>query len=74
MAKAGKPAFVVRSLGTVLHIPVDGGLEQIKKIANAPEGYEFTYLLITGYPAQDAPRPKHFQGQSTVRCIHLFAL
>lgn len=51
MAKAGKPAFVVRSLGTVLHIPVDGGLEQIKKIANAPEGYEFTYLLITGYPA-----------------------
>lgn len=51
MANAGKPAFVVRSLGTVLHIPVSDGVKQIKKIVNAPEDYEFTYLLITGYPA-----------------------
>jgi hypothetical protein len=61
MAKAGKPAFVVRSLGTVLHIPVDGGLEQIKKIANAPEGYEFTCLLTIGYPAQDTFLPNFFK-------------
>jgi len=58
----------------MLHIPVSDGVKQIKKIVNAPEDYEFTYLLTTGYPAQDVSLPKHFQGQSTVRCIHLFAL
>lgn len=45
-------------LGTVFHIPVADEVEQIKKIVNAPEGYEFTCLLTMGYPAQDAFLPK----------------
>lgn len=45
-------------LGTVFHIPVADEAERIKKIVNAPEGYEFTCLLTMGYPAQDAFLPK----------------
>ena len=45
-------------LGTVFHIPVADEVEQIKKIVNAPDGYEFTCLLTMGYPAQDAFLPK----------------
>ena len=45
-------------LGTVFHIPVADEAEQIKKIVNSPEGYEFTCLLTMGYPKQDAFPPK----------------
>lgn len=47
-----------KGLGTVFHIPVADEVEQIKKIVNAPDGYEFTCLLTMGYPAQDAFLPK----------------
>ncbi len=45
-------------LGTVFHVPVADEAEQIKKIVNAPEGYEFICLLTMGYPAADAYLPK----------------
>lgn len=45
-------------LGSVFHIPVADEVEQIKKIVNAPEGYEFTCLLSIGYPAEGAFLPK----------------
>lgn len=45
-------------LGTVFHIPVRDEAEKIKKILNAPEGYEFTCLLTMGYPAENAFLPK----------------
>ena len=45
-------------LGTVFHIPVSDEAEKIKKILNAPEGYEFTCLLTMGYPAENAFLPK----------------
>ena len=45
-------------LGTVFHIPVADEAEQIKKIVNAPEGYEFICLLSMGYPADGAFLPK----------------
>lgn len=45
-------------LGTVFHIPVADEVEQIKKIVNAPEGYEFTCLLTIGYPSENAFLPK----------------
>lgn len=45
-------------LGTVFHIPVVDEAEQIKKIVNAPEGYEFICLLSMGYPADGAFLPK----------------
>lgn len=45
-------------LGTAFHIPVADEAERIKKIVNAPEGYEFTCLLTMGYPTQDAFLPK----------------
>lgn len=44
-------------LGTVFHIPVADEAEQIKRIVNAPEGYEFTCLLTMGYPAPGAFLP-----------------
>lgn len=45
----------------MLHIPVSDGVKQIKKIVNAPEDYEFTYLLTIGYPAQDTFLPNFFK-------------
>ncbi len=45
-------------LGTVFHIPVSDEAEKIKEIVGAPEGYEFTCLLIMGYPAENAFLPK----------------
>ena len=48
-------------LGTVFHIPVADEAEQIKKIVNAPEGYEFICLLTMGYPAEGAFLPKQKQ-------------
>lgn len=57
-------------LGTVFHIPVANEAEQIKKIVNAPEGYEFTCLLTMGYPAPDAFLPKQKEIAVTDR-IHL---
>lgn len=45
-------------LGTVFHIPVADEVEQIKKIVNAPDGYEFTCLLTMGYPEEGAFLPK----------------
>ena len=48
-------------LGTVFHIPVADEAEQIKKIVNAPEGYEFICLLSMGYPADGAFLPKQKQ-------------
>ena len=45
-------------LGTVFHVPVADEVEQIKKIVNAPEGYEFICLLTMGYPAAGAYLPK----------------
>lgn len=47
-----------KGLGIVFHIPVADEVEQIKKIVNAPNSYEFTCLLTMGYPAQDAFPPK----------------
>lgn len=44
-------------LGTVFHIPVADEAEQIKKLVNAPEGYEFICLLTMGYPAEGAFLP-----------------
>ena len=32
--------------------------EEIKKIVHAPQGYELTCLLTSGYPAPDAFLPK----------------
>lgn len=45
-------------LGTVFHIPVADEAEQIKKLVNAPEGYEFICLLTMGYPAESAFLPR----------------
>lgn len=71
MAKAGQPAFVIRSLGTVLHIPVSDGVKQIKKIANAPEGYEFTCLITIGYPEQYASCRNISRFSQLFLCIYL---
>lgn len=51
-------AATCEGLGTVFHIPVGDEAEKIKKIVNAPEGYEFTCLLTMGYPAENAFLPK----------------
>ena len=51
-------AATAEGLGTVFHIPVSDEVEKIKKIVNAPEGYEFTCLLTMGYPAENAFLPK----------------
>lgn len=51
-------AATAEGLGTVFHIPVSDEAEKIKKIVNAPEGYEFTCLLTIGYPAENAFLPK----------------
>lgn len=51
-------AATAEGLGTVFHIPVRDEAEQIKKIVNAPEGYEFICLLTMGYPAENAFLPK----------------
>ena len=53
-------------LGTVFHIPVADEAEQIKKIVNAPEGYEFICLLTMGYPAEGAFLPK----QKEINILH----
>ena len=51
-------AATAEGLGAVFHIPVSDEAEKIKKILNAPEGYEFTCLLTMGYPAENAFLPK----------------
>lgn len=51
-------AATAEGLGTVFHIPVSDEADKIKKIVNAPEGYEFTCLLTIGYPAENAFLPK----------------
>ena len=51
-------AATAEGLGAVFHIPVSDEAEKIKKIVNAPEGYEFTCLLTLGYPAENAFMPK----------------
>ena len=51
-------AATAEGLGTVFHIPVGDEAEKIKKIVNAPEGYEFTCLLTMGYPAENAFLPR----------------
>lgn len=51
-------AATAEGLGTVFHIPVSDEADEIKKIVNAPEGYEFTCLLTIGYPAENAFLPK----------------
>lgn len=55
-------------LGTVSHIPVADEVEQIKKIVNVPEGYEFICLLTMGYPAEGAflPRQKEIDIHSRI--------
>lgn len=45
-------------LGTVFHIPVADETDNIKRIVNAPDGYELTCLLTVGYPAANAFLPK----------------
>ena len=63
-------AATCEGLGTVFHIPVSDEAEQIKKIVNAPQGYEFLCLLTMGYPAENAflPRQKVI---NTEERIHL---
>lgn len=51
-------AATAEGLGTVFHIPVGDEAEKIKKIVNAPEGYEFTCLLTMGYPTENAFLPR----------------
>lgn len=51
-------AATAEGLGTVFHIPVGDEAEKIKRIAGAPEGYEFICLLTMGYPAENAFLPK----------------
>ena len=51
-------AATAEGLGAVFHIPVADEAEKIKKLVNAPEGYEFICLLTIGYPAKDAFLPK----------------
>ena len=51
-------AATAEGLGAVFHIPVSDEAEKIKKIVNAPEGYEFICLLTMGYPAENAFLPK----------------
>lgn len=53
-------------LGTVFHIPVADEAEQIKKIVNAPEGYEFICLLTMGYPLEGAFLPR----QKEINILH----
>ena len=55
----------------MLHIPVDGGLEHIKKIVNSREGCEFTCLITIGYPAQDTFLPNFFKFSQLFLCIYL---
>ena len=45
-------------LGAVFHIPVADEADKIKRLLNAPDGYEFTCLLTIGYPAPDAFLPR----------------
>ncbi|MBP3519021.1 MAG: nitroreductase family protein [Parabacteroides sp.] len=47
-----------KGLGAVFHIPVSDEADAIKKIVNAPEGYEFICLLTIGYPAENAFLPR----------------
>lgn len=63
-------AATAEGLGTVFHIPVSDEAEKIKKIVNAPEGYEFTCLLTMGYPAENAFLPKQKEINAEDR-IHL---
>lgn len=51
-------AATAEGLGAVFHIPVGDEAEKIKKIAGAPDGYEFICLLTIGYPADDAFLPR----------------
>lgn len=51
-------AATAEGLGAVFHIPVSDEAEEIKKIVNAPDGYEFICLLTIGYPAKNAFLPK----------------
>lgn len=53
-------------LGTVFHIPVADEAEQIKKIVNAPEGYEFICLLTMWYPAEGVFLPR----QKEINILH----
>ena len=61
-------AATYEGLGTVFHIPVADEAEQIKKIAHAPEGYEFLCLLTMGYPAENAflPRQKVINAEERI--------
>lgn len=51
-------AATSEGLGAVFHIPVGDEADKIKEIVKAPEGYEFTCLLVIGYPAKGAFLPK----------------
>ncbi len=51
-------AATAEGLGCVFHIPVADEAEQIKKVVDAPDDYEFICLLTMGYPAEDAFLPK----------------
>ena len=51
-------AATAEGLETVFHIPVNDEAEKIKKIVNAPDGYEFICLLTMGYPAENAFLPR----------------
>lgn len=62
-------AATAEGLDTVFHIPVSDEAEQIKRIVNAPEEYEFTCLLTMGYRAENAFLPKQ-KGINVVDRIH----
>ena len=62
-------AATAEGLGTVFHVPVGDEAGKIKRIAGAPEDYEFTCLLTMGYPAENAFLPKQKEIRTTDR-IH----
>ena len=47
-------AATAEGLACAFRIPIGNEPEQVKRLVNAPEGYEFTCFLAIGYPAENA--------------------
>ena len=47
-------AATAEGLACAFRIPIGNEPEHVKRLVNAPEGYEFTCFLAIGYPAENA--------------------
>lgn len=47
-------AATAEGLACAFRIPIGNEPEHVKRLVNAPEGYEFTCFLAIGYPSENA--------------------